>query len=725
MIKNFILLFIAVSLWITACSQTEQDDYENFHQNINVDIDVSTSILSVTDTLYVPYNYMDFNKDLIFKLNKNLNPKSLSLQFSIKELKANKVDVNILTKTYAIKLNKEIVGGNAIIPIKYSGKIKDEIKEGAAEYARGFSETKGTITETGVYLAGSIYWFPSFELDVLTSFNLTVQIDSAWNVVSQGERTINKIEKGKRISKYHSPEPMDEVYLIAAKWTEYSMPAGKVLVQAFLRTPDKKLAYKYLGITSSYIKLYNDLIGDYPYTKFALVENFWETGYGMPSFTLLGEKVIRMPWILFSSYPHELLHNYWGNSVFVDYNGGNWCEGITAYMADHLLKEQRGGGTAYRRTTLQKFTDYVNEENDFPVNKFINRNNSAEEAIGYGKVLMINNMLRWKFGDKKFIEAYAKFYNDYKFKKATFTDIRKSFEAVNNTDLSAFFKQWIDRKGAPEIELSDVKVKKKKKQYHLNFKLRQTQKENVFNIEIPVFVYFEDKIVEERMKMNKKELVLSLSYDKKPLRVDIDPQFQIMRKLDRKEVPASLTQVFGEKEAIIILPETSKHLNAYTALAEMWKKTQEAQGKKLTIIQDNKIREIPTDKAVWILGFENKYSGFTNFIKKYNSSLGAKRIEQINKLKEEGSVVFAVQNSNNYKQTVGFVGANNTDAIKALSRKLLHYGKYGYLGFEGKEAKNVLKGSLPALNSPMNFIIDKKTEIKAKIIPRKALSETK
>ena len=36
--------------------------------------------------------------------------------------------------------------------------------------------------------------------------------------------------------------------------------------------------------------MYRGLIGPYPYQKFALVENFWETGYGMPSFTLLGRR---------------------------------------------------------------------------------------------------------------------------------------------------------------------------------------------------------------------------------------------------------------------------------------------------------------------------------------------------------------------------------------------------------------------------------------------------
>lgn len=719
-------LFLAVTgIWTSAFSQQDTD---HFYQNIHASIDVPNSLLSITDTLHLQKVYFEEGKDFIFKLNKNLKVKVLNDGFSVKELKTDPAKTGILTKSYVLTPTKKMVGEKVMVVLQYSGKIVDEIKEGAAEYARGFSETKGTISEIGVYLASSTYWLPTFNVEALWSFDLTVQIDTGWNVVSQGERTINKEESGKQIVKYHSPEPMDEVYLIAARWTEYSLQAGDVLVQAFLRTPDEKLANKYLGVTSGYIDLYNKLIGPYPYTKFALVENFWETGYGMPSFTLLGEKVIRMPWILYSSYPHELLHNYWGNGVFVDYSEGNWCEGITAYMADHLMQEQRGSGASYRRTTLQKFTDYVNDENDFAVNKFLNRNNSAEEAIGYGKVLMINNMLRWEFGDEKFIQAYAKFYNDNKFRKATFGDIQKSFEAVTNKDLSAFFTQWINRKGAPTLKLSGVEVKKSKKQYHLSFTLKQLQKEDVFNINIPVVVYLESEnnVIEEKITMNKRDQVFSLSYDKKPVRIDIDPQFQIMRRLDRKEVPASLSQVFGEKEGIIILPgNDSKYIKAYTSLAKMWQKTQEAQGKKLSIIGDNEISSIPTDKAVWILGFENKYSHFVNITEKYSLALGSEKLEQIAKLKKEGSVVFAVPNPNNVYHTVGFIGANNVDAIKALSRKLLHYGKYGYLGFETEKATNVLKGSLPALNSPMNYVIDNKAEINVVLVPRKALSEAK
>ena len=157
--------------------------------------------------------------------------------------------------------------------------------------------------------------------------------------------------------------------------------------------------------------------GPYPYSKFALVENFWETGYGMPSFTLLGEQVIRFPFILHSSYPHELLHNWWGNGVFVDFAGGNWCEGLTAYLADHLIAEQRGQGADHRRAILQRVTDYVTPENDFPLTRFVSRHNAVTEAVGYGKTAMAFNMLREKVGDAQFIKALQEFYRDNRFRR--------------------------------------------------------------------------------------------------------------------------------------------------------------------------------------------------------------------------------------------------------------------------------------------------------------------
>lgn len=710
---------VLVSLFITCFMGVNA---QNLHHHIYARIDHSTNEIFVIDTLIFQAGFITENTHLIFELNKNLYLDNSNRGFIVEKLDKNE---NSKSNSYRLAINANS-DGDVKIPIQYKGKIENEIKSGAAEYARGFSETDGIIGEKGIYLVGATVWVPAFEKIELFTFNLTVDLNEKWNVVSQGTRSKNEAVNDRRIVQYNSPDPMDEIYLIAGEWTEYSIQSGEVLVQAFLRSPDEALANKYLSVTSYYLKLYHDLIGEYPFTKFALVENFWETGYGMPSFTLLGEKVIRFPWILHSSYPHELLHNYWGNSVFVDYTRGNWCEGITVYMADHLIKEQRGVANEYRRNTLQKFTDYVNDENDFPPSEFISRNNSAEEAVGYGKVMMFNNMLREDFGDDVFIRAYSDFYKKNKFRFASFDDIRISFEEITKKDLKPMFDQWINRKGAPSIELSNVEVRQADNQYELTFRLKQVQNDDLFKLNVPVAIYLEnsEEVWLTKEIMNERENNYSYRFNTRPLKISIDPQFNIMRKLHRSEVPSTLSQLFGDKNSVIIIPRNSKISENYLALADFWKETQSAQGKKMNIVFDTDLEEIPSGRSVWILGFDNKFYSQVSINEEYSDILTVDERDKINLLIKENSIVYAIPNRNSPGQTIGFIGTRNSNALEGLSTKLMHYGSYGYLGFEGDSPDNVLKGVFPVLNSKLDYIIEYPDHpvIKSRITNRKALS---
>ncbi len=190
---------------------------------------------------------------------------------------------------------------------------------------------------------------------------------------------------------------------------------------AFLRQPDPNLANRYLEATAQYLDMYQRLIGPYPFGKFALVENFWETGYGMPSFTLLGPRVIRMPFILHSSYPHEILHNWWGNSVYVDWETGNWCEGLTAYLADHLVREGQGRGEEYRVRRAQEVPELrAARDGISPLTEFRSRHSAATEAVGYGKCLMLCHMLRRRLGDECSRRALRRFFREQLWRSASF-----------------------------------------------------------------------------------------------------------------------------------------------------------------------------------------------------------------------------------------------------------------------------------------------------------------
>lgn len=692
------------------------------HHVIHAVINHSTKEITVTDTIKFPAAMTDNSSISEFTLNSNLILEKTGADISIEKIEGHGDDGS---DRYRITLPSNR-SGKAIIPVRYSGKIEHEIETGAAEYARGFSSTDGIISPEGIYLAGSSGWLPSFEMSKLFTFNLTADLDEAWSMVTQGTRTTNTVVNHRRKVQYDNPDPVDEVYFIAGEWTEYSTRDRNVLIQAFLRTPDEALANQYLSVTAYYLAMYRDLIGEYPYTKFALVENFWETGYGMPSFTLLGEKVIRFPWILHSSYPHELLHNYWGNSVYVDYSQGNWCEGITAYMADHLIKEQQGLADDYRRTTLQKFTDYVNPENDFPPSEFISRNNPAEEAIGYGKVLMFNNMLREEFGDEVFKMAYADFYERNRFRYASWDDIRFSFERITGKDLQPMFDQWILRKGTPSLQLSDVNVTAADNGYELTYTLKQLQDEEPFSLNIPVAIYLENiqEVYVTNVRMDTREKALSHHLDSRPLKISVDPQFNLMRSLHFSEVPSSLSQLFGAKRSAIILPGKSLQADNYKKLAKFWQETLAVQGKEMEILYDTDIEEIPSDMSVWVAGFGNRFYEGIKINELYKDVLSNEERLAILQLTRDQSLVYAIPNQNDPGKTIGFIGTHYPEAITVLASKLLHYGGYGYLGFMGSEFTNVLKGGFPVLSSALDHIIpyEDHPSINQKLKSRRALA---
>ena len=57
----------------------------------------------------------------------------------------------------------------------------------------------------------------------------------------------------------------------------------------------------------------------------------------------------------------------------------------------------------------------------------------------------------------------------------------------------------------------------------------------------------------------------------------------------------------------------------------------------------------------------------------------------------------------NVTKAIGWIVADRVDAMPGLGRKLPHYGKYSYLGFEGAEPVNMLKGQWQASDSPLSI----------------------
>ncbi len=687
------------------------------HHEMILSLDPAQSELEVTTRITMP-EPSKAGQEIRFLLHADLQVQSS--QVSIQKQKDADPQLQKLRETSGVPLNLYrviLTDKMTALQLKYKGKIHHALDDS--------EETPGLISPDGVFLARSTAWYPVFSDNELVTFDLQIRLPAGWGAVSQGELRKDKPEGQHRLLQWVEDYPQDDIYVVASRYHEYRQAIGGISAMVWLRSKDDALAEKYIKATGQYIDLYNNLIGPYPYKKFALVENFWETGFGMPSFTLLGSRVIRFPFIIFSSYPHEILHNYWGNGVFVDYESGNWSEGLTAYLADHLFQEQRGEGAGHRRSVLQKYTDFVNESRDFPLTEFRSRHSPATEAVGYGKTLMLFHMLRRQLGDEKFKTALQAFYQKHRFGFASFTDVERVFSGIAGRDLKAFFRQWVQLAGAPFLSISAVSVKEKDAVYEVSFTLQQQQQGAAYQLEVPVVVYFRDGgHYQTTVAVDSKQHSVSIKVIRKPVIIDVDPEFDVFRRLDSREIPPAISQGFGDDKPLLVLPagEETQRLNAYRELAEQWKKQQMPE---LEIVNESEVVELPGDRSVWIMGRRNRFrqaviSGLQNHgVEVTNEGV---TLNQQQYYKDKHALLLSVRNPQNPLKTLLWVVSENAKAIPGLARKLPHYGKYSYLVFEGDAPDNIVKGQWDVTDSPMRAVLDKegaKTVIRA--APRPAL----
>ncbi len=669
---------------------------EILHHRLHVALDPAAHTLRAVDEITLPPDWPGGGVE--FVLHPGLDPACTTPGASLESLGDGS------------RFRLSLPSGTGSFVLEYGGELYDPLSD-EEHYARGFRQTAGLVSEEGAYLSGSSLWYPQFPswAGRFLSFELTVDLPPGWESVSQGGGPHRNTEtEGNRV-RWASPEPQDEIFLIAGRFTAYRKPGQVAEAQVYLREPDPALAEKYLGVTDQYLRMYADLIGPYPYPKFALVENFWETGYGMPSFTLLGPRVIRFPFILHSSYPHEILHNWWGNGVFVDYSSGNWCEGLTAYLADHLINEGRGTADEYRQTTLQKYVDYAARGRDFPLRAFSARHSSATEAVGYGKALMLFHMLRLRLGDEAFVTGLRRFYRDWRFKTASFDAFRRSLEEASGEDLRAIFAQWVDRTGAPELALGRAESHREGEAWLLELALEQRQEAAPYRLGVPVAVTLEgeEEAYQTTLRVERLRTHAVLKLDRRPLRVDVDPELDVFRRLSPLEVPPALSGAFGAEKVMVVLPAAAppELLAGYRALAESWAANQPGEWELRT---DAEIGALPPDRAVWLFGWENRFRAtIAAAVSLQGVELELDRLElpSMEVPRVDHSAVLAVRHPEDPGLTVAWLAADGVEPLPGLGRKLPHYHKYSYLVFEGGAPDNIAKGRWAVLGSPMTAFL--------------------
>ncbi len=465
-------------------------------------------------------------------------------------------------------------GGERRVRVRYGGTLYDAVrKDEKLSFVVG-DDTRGVVGEEGIFLVAGSGWYPVTEGTGVFR-EVRVDVPGDLRAVTQGERVSRRVEGGREITVWRSDVPVDGLALQAGKYVVETRTVDGVSVSTYLFPGDAKHAKLLLDETERYLRFYVPLLGPYPWPKFDIVENFFTTGYGMPSYTLLGRRVVGLMAMMAArnggSIPpgfvdHELVHCWWGNYVYPDYETGNWCEGLTSYCSNYLRKEIADPlkARAHREKTCRTFSIQVNPGNDYPVREFRGKHEDFENDIGYGKASMIFHMLRRMVGDDVFWSTLRGVVRDHGGKVTSWDDFRDAFSKAAGRDLGWFFRQWLDRKGAPVLAAGPFTVTRRPDGLFL---VRGTvlQTGKPWRLDVPVTVEHAGGESYRTVPVSEASTSFEIVCPRPPLSVTVDKRHNLFRRIPLEELQPCLNLTLSRPDKVYVVPEG---ISAYRRLAE-------------------------------------------------------------------------------------------------------------------------------------------------------------
>ncbi len=459
------------------------------------------------------------------------------------------------------------VGASPQITFKYAGKLEQDVEAGEKPGQIHNFLMAAHVANEGIYLDAGGGWYPRVYVDSdaaqgqLMHFTLTVDPLVDVQLVAGATFDAPASERSGKLV-WSTTRPVDGLVLVGGRHDVKEKQAGPIRVKLHysppadpeMRATFDKNTDLFLSSAVKYLDRYQPLIGPYPDREYVIVENFFSSGFAFPGFTLLNKVLFQMgPRALGHGYlDHEMLHCWWGNSIFVDPNDGNWCEALASYAANYygyILDDDAAGARNYRRNSCAMISRLSAEE-DLPLGRF-GRAGGPPRDVGYNKGALVFHMLATRIGQDNFWAAMRDLTSEYTSRYADWRAIQTLCEKRGNQRLDEFFAQWVRRGGAPALRLAGARWDEDER----SLVVELAQDEPPFSVAVPLRVQFADGSRQDvAVEVASATASPRIKLERAPTSVSLDPDFQVCRRLPASEIVPSSATTRADKKLLIVRP---------------------------------------------------------------------------------------------------------------------------------------------------------------------------
>ncbi|MBI3582920.1 MAG: hypothetical protein HY096_03085 [Nitrospinae bacterium] len=431
--------------------------------NINLNISPEKGVINVECDINV--KFLKDRRYIIFLLNDGLKVNSIKYRKAIRRYRLWLINLLLLPE----KIKK---GEDINFSLVYEGNLRQ----------LGFSD--GYIKEKEFILRNEDLWYP-MDFQGLFTLNVNGTVPVSITPALPGS-IINKLTgdgKGKRFS-WRPERPVTGFALMGGYFNKLSKSVNGTtytLYSPVYHNEDLEKTIDNIILCHSFFK---SQFGDDGFKNLTVII----TPHGYRSYNH-GAGIITLSKTDFSTIAHEIAHNWWGGTVYVDLlkrkgDGGQWIAEGFAEFSSLMTVEKLHGKDAFLRELKNENFNPDKQRVIESITTFDNLMNGEDVKINnqmvYAKGAYVLIMLREIMGEEKFMKAIKNFFSEYNYKIVNSSDFQGTVERIMGNSFSWFFDPWIRGTERLDFEIKDFNSMERGGTFVTTVKVVNKGKINIF-----------------------------------------------------------------------------------------------------------------------------------------------------------------------------------------------------------------------------------------------------
>jgi len=346
---------------------------------------------------------------------------------------------------------------------------------------------------------GALDWWPCKQSlsDKIDSTDIIVTSPEQYRTASNGVLVSETVNNGLRRMHWQHRYPI-ATYLVAIAVTNYisysdfvDLKDGRQIeILNYVYPEYETTARENTPKTIGMMKLFNDLVGEYPFAdeKYGHAQFSWRGGMEHQTMSFMYN-------FSFELVAHELAHQWFGDYITLGSWQDIWLnEGFATYLTGLAYEnlQQEYWWKRWRRLNMERITS--EPDGSVFVQDTLDVGRLFSSRLSYSKGAYLLHMLRWVVGDEPFFQAVRNYFEDPEVANgfARTSQFVNHLEAAGDTSLTEFFDDWFYGEGYPAYAAQYRNTESRQ----LEIKLSQVSSHesvSFFEMPVPVRVYNSSK----------------------------------------------------------------------------------------------------------------------------------------------------------------------------------------------------------------------------------------